>query len=468
MTRMQSGAMLPPASPYPFPRPHRGFWLVLAAAVVLRALLLPIPNVDNDFVFQSWSRTVTVDGFHTIYDVYVPDGNPSDECQYPPGYLYVLRGVGGIYQALFSPDYDPGTILLLILLRLPTVLADLALGVLLFLCLGRWGGTRAAHLGFAAYVLCPAMIWDSTIITQIDSVQSLLMVGTVLLLAGGRNTAAIACLALAALTKHQAAVLAPLVLFVVIRRRAWRSILVGGAISLAILLLLSLPFLLNGRTAELVRVLTTPVGTAPYVSLNAYNLWCVASLGKCWVEDTRVIFNFISCRTAGLLFLGMAVLLSLYRLYRDLSRDSILLAAMWTCFAFFMLCTEMTERYILVVLPLVLLLTPSSRTYAWLYGLLAVTAFINLYIVFPLVTVSPWDALSLPHSNFLYYTQPGIDSPLPVLAPWSKLARTIAAVIVALVNMGLLGYVALKVWPHRRFLWMQNPVGADNCRSQPS
>ena len=143
----------------------------------MRIILLPIPNTDDDIVFQTWSRIVTVEGFHNIYNVYDPVVKIPRECQYPPGYLYVLWLVGKIYQHFFSPGFQQETILFLIMLRIPTVLADLALGVMIFLAIGRWWGARDAHIAFAAYVLSPAIILDSTIVTQIDSVQSLLMVG---------------------------------------------------------------------------------------------------------------------------------------------------------------------------------------------------------------------------------------------------------------------------------------------------
>ncbi len=428
-------------------RARRWFWIALTTSFLLRALLLPIPNVDNDFVFQSWSRTVTVDGFHTIYDVYVEEGNPSDECQYPPVYLYVLWLIGTCYRALFSTAFDPGTILFLVLLRLPTVFADLALGVILFRCLGKQWGSRVAHLGFAAYILSPALIWDSTIVTQIDSVQAIMMVCAVLLLASGRNTSAIVALSVAALTKHQAAVLAPLLLVVLVRRRAWRALAVGSAISAAIFALLALPFFLHGKMPELMRILTTPIGTAPYVSLNACNLWGLASRGRCWIPDAKLLLGVINCRHVGLAMFGAAMSLGLIRAYRDAGRSTIILAAAWICFSFFMLCTEMTERYVLVVLPFLLLLAPTAKAHAWQYALLSLTAFANLYLVFPLVAVTPWDAIHLPHSNFFYYLRPDVNSPLPVLSCWNKYGLATMYMVLATANLTLLAWLGWMVLP---------------------
>ena len=204
------------------------FWAILGLAIAIRVFLLPIPNTNNDFFLNTWSRMVTVEGFHTIYNVYDPVKNPPRECQYPPGYLYVLWLLGNLYQLLFSREVQEETIRFLILLRIPTVLADLALGVVIFRAVGQRWGERAASAAFAAYVLSPALILDSTIVTQIDSVYALLTVGTILLLVAGKDAEAIACLALAAFTKLQAVILAPLVFTVVARRGNWRAILLGG------------------------------------------------------------------------------------------------------------------------------------------------------------------------------------------------------------------------------------------------
>jgi Gpi18-like mannosyltransferase len=446
-------------------RPGGAFWTTLGVALLVRILLLPIPNTDNDIVFQTWSRMVTVEGFHKIYDVYDPTGVPPRECQYPPGYLYVLWAVGNVYRSVFSPTFDPRAITLLILLRIPTVVADLALAVLLFFVIGRAAGRRAAHIAFAAYALASALILDSTIVTQIDSVQVLLMTSTVVLLAWRRGSLAIACLALAALTKPQSAVLGPLVVFTVWRRDGFRALVKGASGACGVFVLLSLPFLLQGKTFELFRMLTSFVGVAPYRSLNAYNFWWIFSGGAGWQPDTGGTLGFLTHRQLGLAMLAGALILGLYRVHRDASRESILLAALWTSFAFFMLPTEMTERYLLPVLPLALLLGASgasrigttARSCRLLYGVLLVTSFLNLYFVFPIVAISPWDALQLPHSNFHWYLAPQNGPPLAVLAPWAEPGEyrpghefqpwKAVSLVIASVHALLFAWLAVRVWP---------------------
>jgi Gpi18-like mannosyltransferase len=394
-----------------------------------------------------------VEGFHTIYNIYDPVRNTFRECQYPPGYLYVLWLLGHLYQLLFSRELQEETIRFLIILRIPTVLADLALGVIIYRSIGRWWGERAAHVAFAAYVLSPAMILDSTIVTQIDSVQSLLMVGTILLLVAGKDTAAIACLALAALTKHQAIILAPLVLTVVASRRNWRALIRGASASAVLFLTLSLPFILYHKTPELIRTLITPVGTLPVLSANAFNLWWLASGGNGLQPDTVHFLGILTPRYLGLVLLGTAAALASCRVYRDRSRDSIILSAAFVCFSFYAGCTEMTERYVLVVLPFALLIAPSARKFAGIYGLLAVTAFINLYIVFPLIRISPWDALKLPHSNFFYYLQPNVATPLPPVFFQDLLSRTFIhdiSILVSVIHLVILGYFAITMLTWRR------------------
>jgi len=471
-------------------RPRPVFWAILGLAIAIRIILLPIPNTDDDISLQTWSRIVTVEGFHNIYNVYDPIGMPPEECQYPPGYLYVLWLLGKIYQHFFSHGFQQEKILFLIMLRIPTVLADLALGVMIFRAIGRWWGARAAHFAFAAYVLSPAMILDSTIVTQIDSVQSLLMVGTILLLVAGKDAAAIACLALAVLTKLQAVILAPLVLATVAGRGNWRALFHGAGASAAFFLTLALPFIMNDKMPDLIRTLVTPIGTIPVLSANAFNLWWLASAGHGWQSDTGHFLGFLTPRILGLAMLGTSTLMAVRRVCIDRSRDSIILSASFICFSFFVVCTQMTERYVLAALPLLLLIAPSDRRFSRIYGVLAITIFINLYIVFPLLRIYPWDALNLPHSNYFHYPRgdaglevkdlfldpdgvihrssfvsamppvnhdlqatskiAGVATPLAVLSLASPTNRLYISIGISLIHVMMLGYIAITVLTWRR------------------
>ena len=278
------------------------------------------------------------------------------------------------------------------------------------------------------------------------------MVGTILFLVAGRNTAAVVCLALAALTKPQAVILAPLVLTTIGLRRDWRAIVRGSLASGVLFVLLSLPFFLYGRAPQLFRTLVTAVGVNPYLSPAAFNLWWLATGGDGVQPDTIPIVGSLTPRLLGLLLFGASAVFALWRVYRDQSRDSVILAAAFTCLAFFVLCTQMTERYVLPALFLFLLIAPASRRFAGVFVLLAVTSLINIYVFFPLVLIAPWDALHLPHSNFYYYLQPAVAAPLPVLTLLDPIAQKTIPLTISVIHLVLLGYLAVRVWPGRRRL----------------
>ena len=146
--------------------------------------------------------------------------------------------------------------------------------------------------------------------------------------------------------------------------------------------------------------------------------------------------------------LGTAAMLASCRVYSDRSRDSIILSAAFVCFSFYAVCTEMTERYVLATLPLLLLIAPSDRKFARIYGVLAITVFINLYFVFPLLGIYPWDALKLPHSNYFYYRQS--DTALPVLSLASPTNYLYISIGISLVHVLMLVYLAITVCFWRR------------------
>jgi hypothetical protein len=292
------------------------------------------------------------------------------------------------------------------------------------------------------------------------------------------------------LTKLQAAILAPLVLATVAGRGNWRALIRGAGASAAIFLTLSLPFILNDKMPELTRTLVTPVGTLPFLSGNAFNLWWLASSGHGWQTDAGPFLGFFTPRLLGLAMLGTAAIIAVRRVCFDRSRDSIILSTAFICFSFYVVCTEMTERYVLAALPFILLIAPSDRRFARIYGVLAVTVFINLYIVFPLVRIYPWDALNLPHSNYFYYRQSdagsevkehfldpdgvihrssfvsamlpvhhdlqtttkiaGVATPLPVLSLASPTNRRYISIGISLIHVMLLVYLAFTVCFWRR------------------
>ena len=186
---------------------------ILALGLVFRliiALLNPGSGFKVDLTsFQFWANDLATNGLNGFY-------NRPFFHDYTPGSLYVLWLVGVVGKGA------SGTGGLGDLIKIPSILADVGLGWLVWSMARELGaGRRASLIGAALVVFNPVTWFDSVLWGQVDSF------GVIFLLLGLRalwrdqpERAAILTV-VAALIKPQLAILAPLVAVVTIRRALW-------------------------------------------------------------------------------------------------------------------------------------------------------------------------------------------------------------------------------------------------------
>ncbi len=340
---------------------------LLAIGGALRAALL----FDVDLVYRSdmeyfvgWTRGLLqhgLVGFHAAESF----------CDYPPLALLLFLGVGRIAVALHGPAFTDAQ--LQILLKTPAVLADLAIGVLLFTAARRVLGRGAACGAASLYVLNPAALYDSAYWGQIDSVPALPVLAALILVQRQACIAGGALAAAAVLLKFQSIVFVPILLLEAQRNRPWRApawLCVGAAFGAAVVLA---PFATTGALTEtLSRAYVEVVGQYPKMSKGALNVWEMARLSD--QADDAPPIGLLTALAAGrdevqvgghwvqhatwrnlslaLFALAAAAVLSLYSLRPGGS--NYYGAAGLLGLAFYLFPTEMHERYAipaLAVLP---------------------------------------------------------------------------------------------------------------------
>jgi hypothetical protein len=177
--------------------------------------------------------------------------------------------------------------------------------------------------------------------------------------------------------------------------------LAAGAV---VMTLLFAPFWFGGAGARVLEPYTRAVGHFTLVALNAFNgWWLISGEGAGGVEDSVAVFGGLTARQVGLglLLVALGGIAGLYAraLWRLRGRAAdarrayaTALALAATALAFFLLPTQVHERYALYVLPFLLLAAlwrPAGEGpglgVVWVVSALIL---LNLVYIVPLV---PWD-----------------------------------------------------------------------------
>jgi Gpi18-like mannosyltransferase len=380
----------------------RGLWLLFGPALLLRLLLLPLPEPIEFDLTYFWLPWMNYGAEHGLVQLYL-HGEPL--VNYPPFFLSLLVGLGKLY-ALLVPSLEH-TPLQSALIRLPGVLADMGVGALLYLAatqIERLRGrtSRLPLLAAGLWLLNPAVIYVSAVWGQVDSLHTMWMLAALLAALHRRWGWSGVFMGIGLLTKLQAITMVPL-LALLAWWSGWRSLVRWSASTAAMFLGGLLPLWITGAGQPVFDVYFGAVGFYPAMSMNAYNPWFIVQLRTravlgYWLEDSTAVLGPVTLRHLGLGLLAgyvLLVLATLGRRWREqpgtpLGQDSAIerVAAFFATgllvFGFFMLATQMHERYILPALAPLALTAALLRPARIPFVLLTVTTFLNLIHVLPL------------------------------------------------------------------------------------
>ncbi|MCU0479132.1 MAG: hypothetical protein MUE92_10405, partial [Chloroflexi bacterium] len=379
--------------------------LGLALRLIIAYVLLPGSGFGVDLgSFSAWAIELARNGPWGLYDrpIFV---------DYTPGYLYILWGLGLVSET-FGIAIDS-------LLKLPAIIADLALALAIFALAAELGASRRGAIAAAAvFLLVPVTWFDSAVWAQVDSVGTLFLVLAVRELWRGRSERAAILTTIAAIIKPQFGILIPLAAVVIIRRH-WverpedGSRLGGGPIRIVTttiaglvtatlvclpfgLAIVPLPFAGIGLEDSLLGQIIQTAGGYPYVTVNAYNPWALvtmdgaglASAGT-WIRDAPnpanpadpyyTLFGIPGVVIGGTLIAAAIVALMVVLWRRHDDRRALLVALAVMAIAFFVLPTRVHERYLYPFFALGAILLALQPRWAAVYAVLAAANFANLF-----------------------------------------------------------------------------------------
>jgi dolichyl-phosphate-mannose--protein O-mannosyl transferase len=358
--------------------------------LLVRLIFIDNQGFTNDVqTFKAWTISLLDHGLANFY-------GETSFVDYPPGYFYILAIVGHLWAPFrgSATSYD----VLRWFVKVPAILADLGIGVLLYAIAKRFASTSVALFTAAVYVLNPAVIFVSASYGQVDSVAAIfVLLAAYWLLESDDRTgdgldwhipAAWIALAYSLLIKPQAAIVIPVFIafaFAVPSRRRARisGTLVGIALALVFSWILAEPFhpTANPLAAMVWLLSTFAKGASQYPdnSVNAFNLWAIK--GQLWLSDSQPLFG-LPQYFWGLGLVVAASVLIVWRYVTDRAPGALLEACALSLLAFFILATRMHERYSFDGFLFVIACIPLGRRYLW--GALALTVVLFANLVYAL------------------------------------------------------------------------------------
>jgi hypothetical protein len=342
-------------------------WVVCwIASLLAAALVMPITCHRYDMI-QCWMAWANTTGGARPWAPYRFDGYI-----YPPLVLYLLTAIRRIEMLTGLPAASTAA---MVVIKIPSVLAYAA---------GAWvcarglipiWGTRCASRAALAWVLCFPVWYNAVVWGQWDALLSLVLLIAVVAALRGNWILSGAAIGIGLALKLQAVVILP-VLAVYAFRRGTPALAKGALAAAVSFVLLIAPMLLGGSTAldGVKRAYFSSVDAFPRQTVVACNVWMISETATTaarkwptafgWTDDEPQ-FGVITAKQLGLtLFAAYAtVILGGLWFFPDPERG--VLAAGLIGFGFFMLPTQMHDRYVIPACAMLAVATAAPR--GWRY-----------------------------------------------------------------------------------------------------
>ncbi len=343
--------------------------LLLLASLVFRLVLGYYSqgfSVDLD-TFKAWGQMTLQSGLQNVYDT-------DKFLDYPPGYLYILATLERLRQA-FGWAIEGQTYTLVI--KLPSILADVLCGGALLWLGQKKLGDRAALLLSGAYLFCPAVFVNSAQWGQIDSLCTAILLASVLLLYGECYPPSGLLYGLAIICKPQMLVFAPLYLCFAIKQKKWLQMLAGVGCAIGMILLVSTPFTKNFDYLWLIDKYRATMDYYDYYSVNAMNFWALIRWN--WKGLPGGAASAALTVLAPVLATAGCCLL----MFRSKRKDAVFAAAPVLMGVVYMFAVKMHERYLFPAFLFVLIshLFTGDRRQLRAFGFLTAANYLNVQYV---------------------------------------------------------------------------------------
>ena len=317
---------------------------IIIAGLIIRLSLIQTAGYHDDVtIFSDWFTSIARLAPAQVY-AQTPGLN------YPPMAVVMYEVEAWVFHFFVHGSYTQS--MLNVAVKLPAILMDAVGALLLYRIIRRYANHALALLGAAFFALNPATIYDSAFWGQNDAVPTVVALFALAELTAGSSVIAWIALTTAIFIKPPVLVLVPLLLLYPLRvSGAARVQRIRGAILgliAAALVAEALAYAYFAHpspliaTRHLIGQFINFSGIFNFNSLNAFNVWSVFQ--PFFVSDSTKYLGISMHHWSDLLFIATAGWIY-WRYARSRSTTALFEAATLVLLAFFLLLTEMHERY---------------------------------------------------------------------------------------------------------------------------
>ncbi len=317
--------------------------------------------------FTAWSDATTYYGFDDMY-------HSGMFLDYPPGYMYVLFFIK-LIRSLLNLPYD--SVFTVCLLKLPAIIRDIAGSLFIYKLAKKHFGEAKALLCAAAFAFCPATVYNSSVWGQIDSFYTLLLMLTLCRIYENKTVKAAVLYAVALVTKPQALLFGPVLLFYIVEKKSLKELLKAVGTGLLCVYLLILPFSQSLSPLWIIKLYMQTFGGYQYMTVNGYNLYMLAGMN--W----KPLTDYYRAGLVNPLVISACFALCAAGYAKIKDNSKIFTSCLVFISVFFSFCTMMHERYLhpAIILALISYILTNKKEYFYIFLANSATGFLNIAAV---------------------------------------------------------------------------------------
>jgi hypothetical protein len=412
--------------------------LLIGSAAVLVLGLLVAPRVYHNYdvvdCFLTWARA---SAGRRPWEIYLTEFKT--DCDYPPVVPYLLTAVEAARRLLGASETGAAAI---VLLKLPNLVAYLAAVPLCAIGLRRPFGAAHARTAALLSALSLPLFVNAAAWGQFDALLTVRVMAAIVALLNDRPLTAGALMGAALATKLLAVVVVPILAVWTWKRFGPSALLRAALAGMVVVALLCLPYVAAGAGDRMLQAYTGAVGYYPVRTAEAYNGWYLLDRFDIAVRglpapearlDARRAFGPFTFRALGVAAFAAYAAMLAAGLLRQPSRSALVSASALAFFGFFMLPTQVHQRYLVPAAALMAITAALSTRHWALWAGVSLTAALNQALDLARAVLD--HAVSTDAVAASTWSVPGYRGPI-----------RIAASVVAVANIALFLWASRTYW----------------------